>query len=539
MNSYWINSEKNKEKYNKVEKNIETDICIIGGGITGISTAYYLTKENLKVTVLDMGKIGFQTTGNSTAKITSQHGLFYKYLKDSKGEDFARLYYDANEDAIKNIKKIVEKENIECDLECQSAYVLAANREEVQKVKDEVEVVRGFGGHAEYLEREDIDKNLLILNPLAAIRFKNQAQFNSYKYTIELAKVCKNLGANIYENTKVVDVRDEKDYYYLETEDGYKIKAKYLVITTKYPIINIPGFYFMKMYQSTSYGISIPVKEKLFDGMYITSTNPKVSLRMAKVDNNIIKDVVDGNIENYAKQDKENRKRVKEKQNSKIDNEYVLIVVGADHKTGEKTDLSNSYKKLENIAKQIYSQGKVENYWNTEDCITLDKIPYIGKYSTMWENAYVATGFNKWGITTSNIAANIITDMIIGRKNRYEDIFISTRVEPVKNRQEVGNMLKETVSSLVLKKFELPESEQASLKNEEGKIIEIEGEKVGAYKDKEGRIYTIVPKCAHLGCELSWNNLDKTWDCPCHGSRYDYTGKMLYGPTVKDLYINK
>jgi glycine/D-amino acid oxidase-like deaminating enzyme/nitrite reductase/ring-hydroxylating ferredoxin subunit len=539
MNSYWINSEKNKEKYNKVEKNIETDICIIGGGITGISTAYYLTKENLKVTVLDMGKIGFQTTGNSTAKITSQHGLFYKYLKDSKGEDFARLYYDANEDAIKNIKKIVEKEKIQCDLECQSAYVLAANREEVQKVKDEVEVVRGFGGHAEYLEREDIDKNLLILNPLAAIRFKNQAQFNSYKYTIELAKICKNLGANIYENTKVVDVRDEKDYYYLETEDGYKIKAKYLVITTKYPIINIPGFYFMKMYQSTSYGISIPVKEKLFDGMYITSTNPKVSLRMAKVDNNIIKDVVDGNIENYAKQDKENRKRVKEKQNSKIDNEYVLIVVGADHKTGEKTDLSNSYKKLENIAKQIYPQGKVENYWNTEDCITLDKIPYIGKYSNMWENAHVATGFNKWGITTSNIAANIITDMIIGRKNRYEDIFISTRVEPVKNRQEVGNMLKETVSSLVLKKFELPESEQASLKNEEGKIIEIEGEKVGAYKDKEGRIYTIVPKCAHLGCELSWNNLDKTWDCPCHGSRYDYTGKMLYGPTVKDLYIDK
>lgn len=539
MNSYWINSEKNKEKYNKLEKNIETDICIIGGGITGISTAYYLTKENLKVTVLDMGKIGFQTTGNSTAKITSQHGLFYKYLKDSKGEDFARLYYDANEDAIKNIKKIVEKENIECDLECQSAYVLAANREEVQKVKDEVEVVRGFGGHAEYLEREDIDKNLLILNPLAAIRFKNQAQFNSYKYTIELAKICKNLGANIYENTKVVDVRDEKDYYYLETEDGYKIKAKYLVITTKYPIINIPGFYFMKMYQSTSYGISIPVKEKLFDGMYITSTNPKVSLRMAKVDNNIIKDVVDGNIENYAKQDKENRKRVKEKQNSKIDNEYVLIVVGADHKTGEKTDLSNSYKKLENIAKQIYSQGKVENYWNTEDCITLDKIPYIGKYSSMWGNAYVATGFNKWGITTSNIAANIITDMIMGRKNRYEDIFISTRVEPVKNRQEVGNMLKETVSSLVLKKFVLPESEQANLKNEEGKIIEIEGEKLGAYKDKEGKIYTIVPKCAHLGCELSWNNLDKTWDCPCHGSRYDYTGKMLYGPTVKDLYMDK
>ena len=298
------------------------------------------------------------------------------------------------------------------------------------------------------------------------------------------------------------------------------------MIATKYPIVNMPGFYFLKMYQSTSYGISMHVNEKLFDGMYITSANPKVSLRMAKVENKY---------NNLTENDEAENKQDRGERNSKSDNGYVLIVVGSDHKTGEKIDLSNSYKNLENIAKQIYPQGKVENYWNTEDCITLDKIPYIGKYSTMWENAYVATGFNKWGITTSNIAANIITDMILERKNRYEDIFISTRVEPVKNREEMGNMLKETVSSLVIKKFVLPEEEQENLKEGEGKIIEIDGEKVGAYKDENGKIYTIVPKCAHLGCELSWNNLDKTWDCPCHGSRYEYTGKMIYGPTVKDL----
>ena len=500
MNSYWINSVKTDKNYDKLKKNIVTDVCIIGGGITGISTAYNLLKENLKVVLLEKDKIGYQTTGKSTAKITSQHGLFYKYLKDSKGVDFAKMYYEANEEAIKNIKNIIEKENIDCDFEEQSSYIIATKQEDIQKIKDEVETVKSFGGNAKYIEKDEINKKLSILNPLAAIEFENQAQFNSYKYTIELAKICDSSGMEIYENTKAIEIKNDDNSYTIETEDGCLISAKYLVVATKYPIINIPGFYFMKMYQSTSYGISMNVKDKLFDGVYITSSNPKISVRMAKDDNG-----------------------------------YVLIVVGSDHKTGEKIDLSNSYKNLENIARKIYSEGEIENYWNTEDCITLDKIPYIGKYSTIWENAYVATGFNKWGITTSNVAASIIADMIMERKNRYEEIFISTRVEPVKNRQEMGAMLKETVNSLVIKKFVLPEEEQENLKEGEGKILEIDGEKVGAYKDEKGRIYTIVPKCAHLGCELTWNNLDKTWDCPCHGSRYEYTGKMIYGPTVKDV----
>lgn len=499
MNSYWMDTVKEGKEYEKLKENMETDICIIGGGITGISTAYNLARKQLKITVIEKGKVGSQTTGKSTAKVTSQHGLFYKYLKDSKGIDFAKFYYEANEEAIENIRKIIERENIGCDFEKQSAYVVATKQEEIQKIKDEVEVVREFGGNARYVEKEEISKKVPELNPLAAIEFENQAQFNSYKYVTKLAEVCENLGIKIYENTKAVDIKKEDDYYIIEIEEGCLIKCKHLVITTKYPIVNVPGFYFMKMYQSTSYGISMHVKEKLFDGVYITSSSPKISLRMAKAD------------------------------------DYVLIVVGSDNKTGENIDLTNSYKNLENIAKKMYPEGKVENYWNTEDCITLDKIPYIGKYSTMWENAYVATGFNKWGMTTSNVAANIIADMILGRKNKYESVFVSTRVEPVKNRQEVGNMLKETVNSLVIKKFVLPEKEKQNLKEGEGKIIDIDGEKVGAYKDKDGKIYTVSSKCAHLGCELIWNNLDKTWDCPCHGSRYDYTGKMIYGPTVKDL----
>lgn len=525
MNSYWMDTVKEEKKYEKLKDNIETDVCIIGGGITGISTAYNLARKQLNIAIIEKGKIGSQTTGKSTAKITSQHGLFYKYLKDSKGEDFAKLYYEANEEALENIRKIIEKEKIECDLEEESTYVVATKQEDIQKIKDEVEVVKEFGGKAKYIEKEEISKKVPELNPLAAIEFENQAQFNSYKFVTKLAEICKDLGIEIYENTKAIEIKNEDGYYTIETEVGCLIKCKYLVIATKYPIVNMPGFYFMKMYQSTSYGISMHVKEKLFDGMYITSSNSKVSLRMAKAENE--------HNSLMSKDEEENKQDRDESDKSASD--YVLIVVGSDHKTGENIDLSSSYKNLENIAKKIYPEGKVENYWNTEDCITLDKIPYIGKYSTMWENAYVATGFNKWGMTTSNVAANIITDMILERKNRYADIFVSTRVEPVKNRQEVGAMLKETVNSLIVKKLTLPDEEKENLKEGEGKIIEIDGEKVGAYKDEDGKIYTIAPKCAHLGCELSWNNLDKTWDCPCHGSRYDYTGKMIYGPTVKDL----
>ena len=195
----------------------------------------------------------------------------------------------------------------------------------------------------------------------------------------------------------------------------------------------------------------------------------------------------------------------------------------------------NKYDNLENIARTLFSDYKILFKWNTEDTISLDKIPYIGQYSKMWDNAYVATGFNKWGITTSNIAAEIITNKILGEESDYEEIFKSTRLEPIKNIKEVTNIVKESVNSLVIKKLEIPQEEANQIQNDEGKIVEVNGQKIGIYKDKEGVVYKVNPVCKHLGCELSWNNLEKTWDCPCHGSRFDHNGKNLYGPAFKDL----
>ena len=542
MKSYWIDSVKEQNKFGALEENIKTDICIIGGGLTGLSTAYNLSKYKIRTVLLEKDEICKQTSGNSTAKITSQHGLIYKYLTDSKGQDFARKYYEANENAIRNIKSIIDKEGIDCDFEYQPAYVFTQKVQDVQKIKDEVEAVNNLGGRAKFIEAKDIEinklnsveyvenqgeklkisgdniekenlnlerdvvkermKQVLPIKAIAGIEFENQAQFNPYKYGNALAKICSDSGIKIFEHSKVIDVdtEDEDEYYIITLENEYKIKAKYVVITTKYPIVNIPGFYFVKMYQSSSYAIAMQTKQRLFEGMYIDSEEPTISLRTAK-----------------------------------FGDEYLLIVVGFDHKTGTQIDLSNSYRYLEEVAKSLCPEGKIKYHWNTEDCITLDKIPYIGNFSNLWENAYVATGFNKWGITTSNIAAEIITDKILGQENEYEEIFKSTRLEPIKNIKEVTNMVKESVNSLVAKKLELPQEEANQIQNGEGKIVEVNGQKIGIYKNNEGEIYKVNPVCKHLGCELSWNNLDKTWDCPCHGSRYDFKGNLIYGPSVKDL----
>ena len=541
MKSYWIDSVKDNKKYNKLEENVKTDICIIGGGLAGVTTAYNLSKYKIKTVLIDKGRIGNQASGNSTAKITSQHGLIYKYLVDSRGKDFARKYYEANENAIKNIESIINKEKIDCDFEKQTAYIFTQSVQDVQKIKDEVNAIQSFGGKAELVDAKDINinkincveyvensqeklkingdniekenfklernmikekmKSILPIKAIAGMKFENQAQFNPYKYIHSLAKICSNLGVKIYENTKAIDVdTDDEGYYIVSLENDYKIRTKYLVITTKYPIVNIPGLYFMKMYQSTTYAIAVQTKQRLFEGMYINSEEPTISLRTAK-----------------------------------FGNDYLLIVAGFDNRTGAGIDVRNSYKYLEEIARNIYPQGQIKYHWNTEDCITLDKIPYIGEYSKLWDNCYVATGFNKWGMTTSNIAAEIITDKIMGEENEYEAIFKSTRLEPIKNIKEMTNMVKEGINSLFIKKLEIPKEEVNQIQNGEGKIVQINDQKIGIYKDKEGKIYKVNPVCKHLGCELSWNNLDKTWDCPCHGSRYDYKGNLIYGPSVKDL----
>ena len=510
-NSLWIEFKKGKD-YPKLEGKTKSEICIIGGGLTGLTLAYYLTKEGKEVTLIEKDKICSHTSGNTTAKITSQHGLFYNYLLQSVGKKEAKQYLDANEKAISDIKKIIEEENIECNFKEKNAYVFTQKQEEVNKIKKEVEALEYLGYKSEFLENLELpikDKNKestedsisIQKKILGAICFKNQAQFNPILYGQALADKIVENGGKIYENSKVIDIKKEKESYKVITENG-EVNSQIIVLATHYPIISSPGFYFMKMYQETSYLIAAETKEPLFNGMYITSEEPTISLRTAKLG------------------DKE-----------------VFLVGGMSHKTGAKIDLKNSYKILEDVAKQLYPDCKILYRWNTEDCIPLDKIPYIGEFSNLWPNAYVATGYKKWGMTSSNVAANIIKDKILGKVNEYEEVFKSTRLKPIKNYEELGNMLKEVSYSAVINKLKKIEEYVKDVKQKEGKIVEIEGKKVGVYRDEKGKVYLVKPYCTHLGCELSWNNLDNTWDCPCHGSRFTFEGKSIYDPSIKDLEV--
>lgn len=442
MNSLWLSKNLNNDNFQKLDKDIYTDVCIIGAGIFGLTSAYYLSNSGLKVTVIDKSDIGRKTTGHTTAKITSQHGLFYTYLINTYGEQFAKDYLFANEEAIQNIKNIIDTENIKCDFEKQSNFVYTTNKHEIDNIKKEVDCVNCIGFPANFVTKFGLPFEIA-----GAIQFKNQAQFNPIKYINGLCNcIIKNNG-KIYTNTTVYDVKKDANNFSTLTVGG-TIHSKYVILASHYPFINFPGIYFFKMYQSTSYVIGIDTKKTLFNGMYITASEPTYSFRTA----------------NYQ-------------------GKKILLLGGCGHKTGVPVSYSQSYATLENYAKQLYPNCEILFRWDTRDCISLDKIPYIGAFSTSFDNFYVGTGFNKWGMTTSNVAANIISDMILGKQNKYAYVFDSTRVHPVKNRTEIKNMITESVNSLAFKKLKDSNTDFNDIPINSGGIIDINNQKVGIYKD--------------------------------------------------------
>lgn len=442
MNSLWLSENSDNKNYENLNKDISTDVCIIGAGIFGLTCGYYLSKSGFKVTIVDKSDICKKTTGHTTAKITSQHGLFYSYLIDTYGEQFAKDYLSANEEAIKNIKNIIDTENIKCDFENQSNFVYTTDKLEVVKIKKEVDCVNAIGFLANF-----VTKTGLPFEISGGIQFKNQAQFNPIKYTNGLCDCITKNNGEIYTNTTVFDIKSNGTDFSMQTVGG-TITSKYVILASHYPFINFPGMYFFKMYQSSSYVIGINTKKTLFNGMYITVSEPTYSFRTAY-----------------------------------YNGKKILLLGGMGHKTGTPTTYEQSYGVLENYAKQLYPNCEVLFRWDTRDCITLDKIPYIGPFSNTTNNFYVGTGFNKWGMTTSNVAANIVCDMILGKQNKYAYIFDSTRVNPIKNRTEIKNMITESVNSLAIKKIKDSNINFYEIPINSGGIIDINNQKVGIYKD--------------------------------------------------------
>ena len=492
MKSLWIESTDNINSNGKIEEDTSADVCIIGTGISGITTAYYLTKLGYNTIVLEKDEIARGVTGHTTAKITSQHNLIYHYLCKEYGIKFAKKYFEANEQAIKNIEEIIRINNIDCDFERKDNYIYTIEEENINKIEEELECLKYIN-----IDAKRVDKLDLPLDIKLGIVFKNQAEFNPLKYIKGLVKSILDNNGRIYTKSLCTDIKREDNIYIVYVNDE-KIYAKYVVLASQYPFLLVPGLYFTKMYQASSYIIGVETNKKLPKNMYLSIDEPSFSFRTYK---------------------------------------DLLLIGGAGHKTGKKVDYDKTYKILENNAKKLYPDAVVKYRWSSRDAITLDKIPYIGEYSNLLPNFYVITGFNKWGMTSSNVAANIIVNKIANGLDLYENIFKATRLKPIKNKDEMKNMIVDATKAFVVDRIKAENINTKDIKNNSGGIIDLDGTKVGVYKDEEGKAYFIKPVCTHLGCILEWNDADKTWDCPCHGSRYDRFGKNLANPAIKNLEI--
>lgn len=476
MKSVWSESCKFRKR-EALNKDIKTDVLVIGAGIAGILTAYMLKQKGRDVVLIDAAEIASGNTKNTTAKITSQHDLIYSKLITEFGEEKARQYAKANELAIKKYKEIIEDKRIECDFEEKPAYVYSLN--EVDVLKEEAKAAKKLGIYAEFVQKANLPFKIN-----GALKFNNQAQFNPLKFLKDILNELV-----IYENTRALEIKEN-----LVVTSGGNITAKNIVVATHYPIMNAPGYYFMKMHQERSYVLALENKSEV-DGMYI-----------------------DLNKEGYSFRTYNN----------------LLLLGGISHRTGENEE-GGSYDELRKVAKRLYPKAKEKYHWSAQDCMTIDGIPYIGRYSSETPNIYVATGFNKWGMTSSMVSAMIISDMILEKENDFSEIFSPKRFDLYLSINNIANDLIETAKNFIAQKVYIPSSEIEHIKNGHGGIIEYNGEKVGVYKNKEGKEFFVSTKCPHLGCQLSWNADELTWDCPCHGSRFDYKGRLIGSPATKDL----
>lgn len=490
--SYWISST-TTPNYKPLDQDTKSDVVIVGGGIAGISCGYMLINQGVNVIILEANTILHGTTGHTTAKITSQHGLIYHKIKTQMGEELAKQYADANESAIKLIEKISKDLNVDCDYISQPAYVYTQQDKYVQQIMDEVETAKTLGINASYQEKIPFDIQIK-----GAVRFDNQAQFHPLKYLIAMANEFVKKGGKIYENTTIIDL-DEGDNYTLTTKDGKKIIADKVIIASHYPFYNKSKGYFSRIFPERSYVLGIKASEKYPGGMYITAEDPARSLRHQNTE------------------------------------EGELILVGGEHhQTGQGEDTITHYEALRAFANQVFTVEDIPYRWSTQDCVTVDGVPYVGHFTSNTPNLYIATGYGKWGMTNSAVTSMILSDLIIKDESQYADVYnpsrhtimASAKKFVTENLDVAKNLIGGKVSSV---------PEIVTIKRGEAQVINVDGQKTGAYRDEQGTLHFVNTTCTHMGCELNWNSAEKSWDCPCHGSRFTWDGMVIEGPTVKPL----
>lgn len=493
--SYWLDGPQIPQ-FDSLHESIRADIVIVGGGIVGITAAYLLRNSGRKVVVLEGSRLLHGTTGFTTAKLSVQHGVIYDELISTFSEAKAREYYEANRHALDFVRELVATHNIDCGLEIRPAYIYAESTDGEHQLEKEFEAYQKLGIPGAQLTTET-DLPFYIRQ---ALRLDDQLQFHPVYFLSELVKQAQEAGVVFYENSRAHTVHSPSQ---VELVNGYTVDAQQVLVTSHFPFNDFEGLYFSRMRPERSYSITLRgnVKEDL--GMYINVEKPKRSIRS----------VLD------------------------TSGERLLLIGGEGHVTGRHEDNTrHNYEKLRDFASSFFGTSDVTHNWSAQDLMPLDNLPYIGKMVTGMPHVFVATGFSKWGMSNGIAAAHILHDLALDRSNPYKDLFSPTRtkLKPV----DLGNFVKDNAGvakEMIKGKVTGAESSVEQLGLDEGKIVRVDGQKLAAYRDGQGTVTFVKPACTHMGCDVVFNQAERSWDCPCHGSRFTYRGEILEGPATKPL----
>lgn len=492
LKSYWIASTKGTN-YPPLKEDIKVEVAIVGGGIVGITAGYLLSMQGVKTAVLEASKILQGATGFTTAKVTSQHSLTYDKMINSMGIERTKQYAEANEASIGFIEKTIKDLSIECDFEKMPAGVYTNDDKYAKDIEKELEAVSILGIKAKIVDKLPV--NILIKS---ALIFENQAQFHPRKYLMPMAEKIIKAGNNIYESTEVFEVEPGNSIK-LVTTNGRKVTAEKVIICSHFPCYDGGGLYLTRLRPERSYALGVHIKEEFPKIMLINAEDPTRSLRY------------------------------------QMDGEKQLVLVGGEnHKVAHGEDFEVHYDNLEKFARGTFTVEDIPYRWSLQDYITVDTIPYVGKLMSSKENIYVATGFRKWGMTNGTAAARMLVDEILGVDNPWKEAFDPTRKFTAKAYGKLFTENFDVAKELIIGKLKSGEKD-INLEKGEGKVVELDGHKYGAYRDDDGKLHIVNITCTHVGCELKWNDAEKSWDCPCHGSRFTYDGEILDGPATHRL----
>lgn len=462
MESIWTKTT-DHSSFASVDRSLSVDVAIVGGGLAGILTAYFLKNSGLSVAVLEQGHIGHGKTGHTTAKITSQHGLIYTKLLQQLGRERARQYACTQQKAVSLYRKIITHEAIDCDFTTRNAILYSTIH--ADKLKKETESALKLGLPASFTLDHELPFSIA-----GAVKFENQAQFHPLKFLYAVAdKISvENSACHIYEHSQVTKIKDHT--LSVRSPHGeFFVQADKIVLTSGFPIKDIPGFYFARQHQEISYLLALDHAQPIND-MYYCCDQSGHTFRS-----------YDG----------------------------LLLFGGLGHRTGQ-LQPGDAYRRLWNTARQWYPRAACVAHWSNEDAMPHDHVPFIGQFSLWMPHVYVATGFQKWGMTGTMTAAAALSDQILGREDDSYRVYRPQRMS-LAGAGPFFTDLGHSVLHLALQKPFAPKEKQKAIDKGFG------------------------PTCTHLGCTLSWNPADQTWDCPCHGSRYTEYGERIAGPACECL----